>query len=103
MSYSRQSFILCAFICVTSGLASSQGATCGADRDSAGQASLVACVTGEGVQVHPAGESAPVSGAPPLTPEQKPATPPTVTYENGKLMIVAKNAVLGDILRAVSE
>ena len=53
--------------------------------------------------MHPAGESAPVSGAPPLTPEQKPATPPTVTYENGKLMIVAKNAVLGDILRAVSE
>lgn len=53
--------------------------------------------------MHPVGESAPVAGAPPLTPEQKPATPPTVTYENGKLMIVAKNAVLGDILHAVSE
>jgi hypothetical protein len=103
MSCSRQSFILCAFICVTSGLALSQGATCAADRESAGQASPIACVSGEGVQVHPVGESAPVAGAPPLTPEQKPATPPTVTYENGKLMIVAKNAVLGDILRAVSE
>lgn len=53
--------------------------------------------------MRPVGEAAPVEGAPPLTPEQKPANPPAVTYENGKLMIIAKNAVLGDILRAVAE
>jgi hypothetical protein len=102
MSYPRL-FIFSACLCASSMLALAQGTTCTADGDSAGQGSPVACVTGAGVQVRPVGEAAPVEGAPPLTPEQKPATPPTVTYENGKLMIIAKNAVLGDILNAVAE
>lgn len=38
---------------------------------------------------------------PPPTPEQMPSQPPTVTYENGQLAIVAPNSTLGDILHAV--
>jgi len=36
-----------------------------------------------------------------LTLEQKPAVPPTVTYQNKQLTIVAENSTLGDVLRAV--
>lgn len=38
---------------------------------------------------------------PPPTPEQMPAVAPQVSYQNGKLTIVARNSTLGDILRAV--
>ncbi|MFI5090308.1 MAG: hypothetical protein ACHP7P_09655 [Terriglobales bacterium] len=38
----------------------------------------------------------------PLTPEQMPAQPPQVTYNNGLLSIVATNSTLSDILHAVS-
>lgn len=38
---------------------------------------------------------------PPPTPEQMPAVAPQVTYQNGKLTIIARNSTLGDILRAV--
>jgi len=38
----------------------------------------------------------------PLTPEQMPAAPPQVTYNNGLLSIVASNSTLSDILHAVS-
>lgn len=38
---------------------------------------------------------------PPPTLEQMPARPPTVTFNNGLLTIVAENSTLGDILRAV--
>jgi hypothetical protein len=38
----------------------------------------------------------------PLTPEQRPAAPPVVRYEEGKLTVVAKNSTLGDILRAIA-
>ncbi len=38
---------------------------------------------------------------PPLRPEQMPAVPPQVSYQNGKLTIIARNSTLGDILRAV--
>jgi len=38
---------------------------------------------------------------PPPTPEQLPSQPPTVTYENGQLAIVAPNSTLSDILHAV--
>ena len=38
---------------------------------------------------------------PPPTPEQMPASPPQVTFDNGQLTIVAQNSTLGDILRAV--
>jgi hypothetical protein len=39
----------------------------------------------------------------PLTPEQRPAVPPAVTFLNGKLTIIANNANLGEILRVVGE
>ncbi|HVO59839.1 MAG TPA: hypothetical protein VMT53_02830 [Terriglobales bacterium] len=39
--------------------------------------------------------------APPPTPEQMPPRPPTVTYQNGQLSIVAPNSTLSDILQAV--
>lgn len=37
----------------------------------------------------------------PLTPEQMPARPPTVSYQDGQLSIVAPNSTLSDILQAV--
>jgi hypothetical protein len=39
----------------------------------------------------------------PLTLQQMPATPPEVTYSQGKLTIVAQNATLRDILHAVHD
>jgi hypothetical protein len=38
---------------------------------------------------------------PPPTPEQMPAVPAQVTYQNSQLTILARNSTLGDILRAV--
>jgi hypothetical protein len=38
---------------------------------------------------------------PPPTPEQLPATPPNVKYQNGELTIFAQNSTLGDILHEV--
>jgi hypothetical protein len=38
---------------------------------------------------------------PPPTLEQMPARPPTVTFSNGLLTIIAENSTLGDILRGV--
>jgi len=38
---------------------------------------------------------------PPPRPEDMPAVPPQVSYQNGKLTIIARNSTLGDILRAV--
>ncbi len=38
---------------------------------------------------------------PPPNPEQLPAVPPKLTYQNGLLTIVAQNSTLGDILRDV--
>jgi hypothetical protein len=38
---------------------------------------------------------------PPPRPEQMPPVAPQVTYQNGKLTIIARNSTLGDILRAV--
>lgn len=38
---------------------------------------------------------------PPPTPEQMPSRPPSVTYQNGQLSIVAPNSTLKDILQAV--
>lgn len=37
----------------------------------------------------------------PLRPSQMPAVPPRVSYQNGKLTVVAENSTLGDILTAV--
>jgi hypothetical protein len=53
-------------------------------------------------QEQPAPEPAIVETPPAeLTLEQKPAVPPTVTYQNNQLTIVAENSTLGDVLRAV--
>lgn len=46
-------------------------------------------------------DPAPVPPPPPPTPEQLPAVPPRLTYQNGQLTIVAQNSTLGDILRDV--
>jgi hypothetical protein len=43
----------------------------------------------------------PAAPAMPLRPEQMPATPPQVSFNNGQLAINAQNSTLGDILRAV--
>jgi hypothetical protein len=43
----------------------------------------------------------PAPAPPPPTPEQMPPRPPTVSYQNGQLSIVAPNSTLGDILQAV--
>jgi hypothetical protein len=45
--------------------------------------------------------AAPTPPPPPPTPEQMPARPPTVSYQNGQLSIVAPNSTLSDILQAV--
>ena len=39
----------------------------------------------------------------PLSLQQLPSTPPQVSYDQGKLTIVAQNSTLGDILRAVRD
>jgi hypothetical protein len=44
---------------------------------------------------------APTPPPPPPTPEQMPPRPPTVSYQNGQLSIVAPNSTLSDILQAV--
>jgi len=49
----------------------------------------------------PAEVVAPTPPPPPPTPEQMPARPPTVSYQNGQLSIVAPNSTLSDILQAV--
>ena len=43
----------------------------------------------------------PTPAPPPPTPEQMPPRPPTVSYQNGQLSIVAPNSTLADILQAV--
>ena len=56
------------------------------------------------MQVTPASTPAAATGIEtlPLTPEQRPAAVPLVTYIDGKLSVTAKNSTLGDILRAIS-
>jgi hypothetical protein len=46
-------------------------------------------------------DPAPVPPPPPPTPEQLPAIPPKLTYQNGVLTIIAQNSTLSDILRDV--
>lgn len=88
-------------------MAVGQGTTCAADNGTPAQGAPVACVTGGGVQVTtsaPAPAAAPTPQETlPLTPEQRPAAPPSVTYQNGKLTVFAKNSRLSDILRAIAE
>jgi hypothetical protein len=57
-------------------------------------------------RAHGKKKASPASEAPapapvPLTPEQMPATPPHVTYQNGLLTINAMNSTLSQVLRSV--
>jgi len=49
----------------------------------------------------PQAVGAPAPAIVPLSPEQMPATPPQVAFNNGILTIMADNSTLGDVLRAV--
>lgn len=40
---------------------------------------------------------------PPPTPEQGPSSPPDVSFQSGRLTIVARNSTLGDVLSAVKQ
>lgn len=103
MTPALKSFLLCSCLCVSGVLAAAQATTCAADGDEA-KSSAIGCVTGEGVVVKSDPETAAqTSEVLPLTPEQRPATPPTVIFENGKLSITAKNSTLSDILQIVGE
>ena len=89
-------------LCISSAIASAQNAICGGDGEASTTAAPVACVTGTGVQVTnapPAGEK---WETPPLAPEQRPAETPNVTYADGKLQVIAKNATLADILKTIA-
>jgi hypothetical protein len=103
MTPALKSLVLCSCFYVSSIMAAAQGTTCAADGDAA-QGSAIGCVTGEGVVVKGGAETTPQTADDlPLTPEQRPAVPPTVIFERGKLTIVANNANLGEILRIVGE
>ena len=57
-----------------------------------------------GRRLLPVPPAAPVAAsAAPLPPEQLPASPPEVQFQQGQLTILASNSTLGDILRAVRE
>jgi hypothetical protein len=54
------------------------------------------------VKQQPAQQPAPPAApVPPSTLEHQPATPPQVSFDAGKLTIVARNSILADVLRAV--
>jgi hypothetical protein len=89
-------------LCISAAVASAQSAICGGDGEANTTAAPVACVTGAGVQVAAAPAAGEKSEAPALAPEQRPADVPNVTYINGKLRVVAKNAILSDILKAIA-
>lgn len=100
MKFGPKSFGLSACLCFASVLSVAQGTPCAADGEAPAQGSPIACVTGDGVQVTAA--STPAAGIETLTPEQRPAAAPLVTYIDGKLSVTAKNSTLGDVLRAIS-
>lgn len=104
MSLGPKSFALCACLCFSSIMAAAQAATCASDAEAPAQGSPIACVTGNGVQVTSNTNAVAAQAAEvlPLTPEQRPASPPVVSYVDGKLTVVAKNSTLGDVLRAIA-
>jgi len=102
MNFGPKSIASVVCLCFSSALAMAQGTACG-DGGAPAQGSPIACVTGDGVQVTAA--SAPAAATTetlPLTPEQRPAAAPMVTYVGGKLSVVAKNSTLGDVLRTIA-
>jgi len=102
MNLGPKSLALSACLCLTSILSMAQGTPCTANGEAPAQGSPIACVTGDGVQVTAASTPAAAIETLPLTPEQRPAAAPLVTYIDGKLSVTAKNSTLGDILRAIS-
>src|SRR5579864_7780080 len=102
MNLGPKSLALSVCLCLTSILSMAQGTPCAADGQAPAQGSPIACVTGDGVQVTAASTPGAATETLPLTPEQRPAAAPLVTYIDGKLSVTAKNSTLGDILRAIS-
>ena len=102
MNLGPKSLALSACLCFTSIVSMAQGTPCATGGEAPAQGSPIACVTGDGVQVTAASTPAAATEALPLTPEQRPAAAPLVTYIDGKLSVSAKNSTLGDILRAIS-
>ena len=103
MNLALQSFVLGSLLSITSVLASAQGLPCDG---TAAHGAVIGCVTGTGVEIKGPGNPGSDSPGPvgiALPPDQRPAIPPLVTYANGKLTIIAKNAMLSDILEAVGE
>ena len=89
-------------MCVSAALASAQNAICGGDGEANTTAAPVACVTGAGVQVTNAPPTGPKTEAQTLTPEQRPAEIPNVTYIDGTLQVIAKNSTLSDVLKTIA-
>ena len=89
-------------LCFSTALASAQSAICGGDGEANTTASPVACVTGAGVQVTNAAPAGQKPDAQTLTPEQRPAEVPNVTYIDGKLLVIAKNSTLSDVLKTIA-
>jgi len=102
MNLGPKSLALLACLSLSSALTVAQTTTCATDGEIPGHSSPIACVTGEGVQVTAASAPAATPEILPLTPEQRPAAVPVVTYIDGKLTVMANNSTLGDILRAIA-
>ena len=103
MNFGPKSALLCIGFCISSVLTFAQGTTCSADGTASAQATAIGCVTGAGAQIKgsAAGDTqGPDANA--LPPDQRPNLPPVVTYENGRLTIVAKNSTLEEVLRVVA-
>lgn len=101
MNFGSRSLAFCMLFCISSLMVVGQQTPCSTDGQTPAPGAI-ACVTGEGVQVT---ASTPIDAPQevlPLTPEQRPAAPPIVSYQNGKLIVVAKNSTLGDVLRAIA-
>jgi hypothetical protein len=101
MNFGPRSLAFCLLFSISGVLVVAQQTPCSPDGDTPGPGAI-ACVTGNGVQVT---ASTPVDAPQeilPLTPEQRPAAPPVVSYQNGKLIVIAKNSTLGDVLRAIA-
>jgi len=101
MNFGPRPLAFCVLFSISSLMVVAQQTPCSTDGQTPAPGAI-ACVTGNGVQVT---ASTPVDAPQevlPLTPEQRPAAPPVVSYQNGKLIVVAKNSTLGDVLRAIA-
>lgn len=110
MRLALNSLLLASCFCISVVFANAQTVTCAPD-GAAAPGGVIGCVTGAGAQIKGSlntgslntGTDAPGPEGIALPPDQRPAIAPVVTYVNGKLTIIAKNALLSDILEAVGE